>query len=680
VVSTITDRVYGESSGVAVKAPCLAVALAPNLLNGLNAVGSYTPNPGDRILVTAQTDPTTNGIYNASTGAWARSGDFDGSYDCVQGTLVVVYYPNNGQTTLYQLTTPSPIIGSTPLYFTNFNNANTLVPQTAAEIAAGVIPVNLQYPEGVWDRYGYNALPGTTDMGPAMNASFQVALSASGSGLYGVRSVGLCAAYSVATPLAFGAIESTNMLPLIIEGQGWGTQVICNTVANSGALFDMGGRIGWMIRRLFMMGNDASKNDGIHAGAIGGTLQTNWTIEDVYAEMVGESFKIADTNGGKMSRCAAWVDQPPAKIVPQVYTAGNRSYRLHMTGNFVNNVSVRDFLGPPNKNDLVAVGIQIDPTSAFGVELDTIDVESGSGSQSLESGIVVNPGADAAGLTLRNIYCEGTIISLSSILESTIDTIVDGGPAGGQASLNLVTTCRNNTFSSITVGTITDESATNFGNTFTGSSARGINAATTGASGTGAVATVTFNNTAVLAVGSKVQITAMVPSGYNGIQTVTASSAGSVSFASTQTGAQTVAGTLQTGWLEVVPGNSKRNNCLAGGPLFVDWGGSANEVLTYSASMQPTCNATKCGVRAVVTDANAFAFLPALNPVDGAELTFSVINTTGGALNAADPFANSIYRHSAWTQPASGMSRSITFKFDTVNWIEISRTTVDIPN
>ena len=72
MVSTITDRVYGESSGVAVKAPCVAVATTPNALSGLGAVGPYSPQPGDRILVTAQTDPTANGIYNASTGAWSR--------------------------------------------------------------------------------------------------------------------------------------------------------------------------------------------------------------------------------------------------------------------------------------------------------------------------------------------------------------------------------------------------------------------------------------------------------------------------------------------------------------------------------------------------------------------------------------------------------------------------------
>jgi hypothetical protein len=68
--------------------------------------------------------------------------------------------------------------------------------------------------------------------------------------------------------------------------------------------------------------------------------------------------------------------------------------------------------------------------------------------------------------------------------------------------------------------------------------------ATTAASGTGSVATVTFSGGVTVSVGATVIITGMTPTGYNGTYTVTASSAGSVSFASTTTGAQTVAGQI----------------------------------------------------------------------------------------------------------------------------------------
>jgi hypothetical protein len=74
--------------------------------------------------------------------------------------------------------------------------------------------------------------------------------------------------------------------------------------------------------------------------------------------------------------------------------------------------------------------------------------------------------------------------------------------------------------------------------------APGTPVATTGASGTGTTATVTFSGGATIPVGDRVTIAGVTPSGYNGTYFVTASSAGSVSFANTTTGAQTVAGTI----------------------------------------------------------------------------------------------------------------------------------------
>ncbi len=67
-------------------------------------------------------------------------------------------------------------------------------------------------------------------------------------------------------------------------------------------------------------------------------------------------------------------------------------------------------------------------------------------------------------------------------------------------------------------------------------------ATTTAASGTGSTATLTFSAGATIPVGTEVTISGVVPSGYNGQAKVTASSAGSISYASTAIGAQTTAG------------------------------------------------------------------------------------------------------------------------------------------
>jgi hypothetical protein len=72
--------------------------------------------------------------------------------------------------------------------------------------------------------------------------------------------------------------------------------------------------------------------------------------------------------------------------------------------------------------------------------------------------------------------------------------------------------------------------------------------ATTGASGTGATATITFATQASApSVGTRVTISGVTPTGYNGTYTVTASSTTSVSYASATTGSQTVAGTIAIG-------------------------------------------------------------------------------------------------------------------------------------
>lgn len=71
--------------------------------------------------------------------------------------------------------------------------------------------------------------------------------------------------------------------------------------------------------------------------------------------------------------------------------------------------------------------------------------------------------------------------------------------------------------------------------------------ATAATSGTGSVATVTFVPAQIIPIGTSVTISGVTPPGYNGTWVVTVSSAGSVSFASAATGAQTVAGSIYFG-------------------------------------------------------------------------------------------------------------------------------------
>jgi hypothetical protein len=78
------------------------------------------------------------------------------------------------------------------------------------------------------------------------------------------------------------------------------------------------------------------------------------------------------------------------------------------------------------------------------------------------------------------------------------------------------------------------------------------------------------------------------------------------------------------------------------------------------------------------TNATAFTINAPTNLVTDQLLTLTIRNTSGGALGVAT--FNAIFKMSAWTQPATGNSRSITFRYDGTNLIEIARTPADVPN
>ena len=165
MVSTAISRIDGVSTSTAIKSPVHAVATTNITLSGLQTVGGVTLD-GDtlyRVLLTAQTDTTQNGIYDASTGSWTRSDDFDGAGDVVKGTIVVA--PVSSPMYYYRVTSSNPIVpGTSAITFSTQTGLDTLIadlangvaglvgstaidyPQTAAELAASVTPVNLYIP------------------------------------------------------------------------------------------------------------------------------------------------------------------------------------------------------------------------------------------------------------------------------------------------------------------------------------------------------------------------------------------------------------------------------------------------------------------------------------------------------------------------------------------------------
>lgn len=116
MTSPSTDRRYGLTTDAAIKVPCKVASTGILTLSGLQTVDGVALAAGDRVLVTAQTDKTTNGIYIADTGTWTRDVDFDTNLDTVTGTLLSVLSGTSWSNSYWKLTTTDkPIVLGTSL-------------------------------------------------------------------------------------------------------------------------------------------------------------------------------------------------------------------------------------------------------------------------------------------------------------------------------------------------------------------------------------------------------------------------------------------------------------------------------------------------------------------------------------------------------------------------------------
>lgn len=134
---SLVDKGYANAilSGLKPKAAVTVTTTGPIILSGNQTIDGVMTTTGMRVLVKNQGTGTTgnsfNGVYSASTGAWGRTADFNGTLPdgiVESGTYMFVLSGVSNSNTSWILATPDPItVGVTPLLFVLFSHVTDVV-------------------------------------------------------------------------------------------------------------------------------------------------------------------------------------------------------------------------------------------------------------------------------------------------------------------------------------------------------------------------------------------------------------------------------------------------------------------------------------------------------------------------------------------------------------------------
>jgi hypothetical protein len=115
------------ASGLDLKTSCRLVATTNVTASGVQVIDGVTTATGDRLLLTSQTAPATNGIYVASGVTWLRAADADVSAEVTSGLYTYITEGTANADSGWALTTNDPIVlGTTALVFTQISGAGQI--------------------------------------------------------------------------------------------------------------------------------------------------------------------------------------------------------------------------------------------------------------------------------------------------------------------------------------------------------------------------------------------------------------------------------------------------------------------------------------------------------------------------------------------------------------------------
>ena len=125
------------------------VATTGNItLSGTQTIDGVAISAGQRVLVRAQTDQTTNGVYTCAAGAWSRSADMDAGSE-YPGASFFVREGSTYQTTGWVCSNPTVSLGSTNISFVQYTGAGQLGAGSGIAITGNSIAVDLATTSGM---------------------------------------------------------------------------------------------------------------------------------------------------------------------------------------------------------------------------------------------------------------------------------------------------------------------------------------------------------------------------------------------------------------------------------------------------------------------------------------------------------------------------------------------------
>ncbi len=137
-----TTEVDQLLAGLRWKDPVKAATTGNITLSAAQTVDGVSLVAGDRVLVRAQTDQKTNGIYVVATGAWARATDADSASELLNAAVFVSQGTQYADTA-WVCTTDSISLGTSNLTFVQFAGSSTYLGGYGINITGNSIDLNL---------------------------------------------------------------------------------------------------------------------------------------------------------------------------------------------------------------------------------------------------------------------------------------------------------------------------------------------------------------------------------------------------------------------------------------------------------------------------------------------------------------------------------------------------------